>query len=233
MGTLPVLASRNGLHYPNSWPPVPDLNVPTPLGAIPVGNAANGLCGGMSFAVRDLFEARRLPPDSGGNPEPGSPAFRYLVARLLDSFSLPTGVLQFYAWMNLPTHDLWFGPRGTSWRTIRQELPKLRATIDGGHPCPLGLVQTHSSNPNDLGRNHQVLAYGYEDSGARTTLQIYDPNHPDDDGVTITFETGRPSATTGFVHSRRSTPPVLGFFVEPYTARDPAPLTSATAAPVQ
>jgi len=80
MGTLPFLASRNGLHYPNSWPPAPDLSVPTPLGVIPVGNAANGLCGGMSFAVRDLFEARTLPPDSGSNPEPGSPAFRYLSA---------------------------------------------------------------------------------------------------------------------------------------------------------
>jgi hypothetical protein len=226
MGTLAFAPSRNGLHYANSWPAVPDLTIPTPLGSIPVGNAANGLCGGMVFAVRDLFEAHTPPPDAPINPESGSPAFRYIVSRLIDSFCLPTGVLEYYAWMNLPTHDLWFGPHGISWRTTRQEMPRLRATIDAGHPCPLGLVQVHSANPNDLGRNHQVLAYGYADAGPWTTVQIYDPNHPDDDGVTIGFDAGRPNATISFTHSRRSNPPILGFFTVPYTSRSPAPLAS-------
>jgi hypothetical protein len=231
MGTLEFLPSRNALHYANDWPAAPALTIPTPFGPIPVGNAANGLCGGMVFAVRDLFEAHTLPPDENTHPEPGSPAFRYLVSRLIDSFCLPTGVLEYYSWMNLPTHDLWwFGPHGTSWRTVRQELPRLRATIDAGHPCPLGLVQVHSANPNDLGRNHQVLAYGYADNGLRTTVQIYDPNHADDDGVTISFDTSRP-ATASFAHSRRSDPPVLGFFTVPYTSRGPAALTSVVRTP--
>ena len=229
MGTLAFLPSHDGLHYANSWPAVPDLTIPTPLGAIPVGNAANGLCGGMSFAVRDLFEAHTLPPEGPTQPEWGSPAFRYIVSRLIDSFCLPTGVLEYYAWMNFPTHDLWFGPHGTSWRTIRQEMPRLRATIDAGHPCPLGLVQVHSTDVNDLGRNHQVLAYGYVDAGPRTTVRIYDPNYPDDDGVTIGFDSGRPGDTTSFVHSRRSSPPILGFFTVPYTSRSPVPLASVVA----
>jgi hypothetical protein len=226
VGTLAFLPTRNGLHYANSWPAVPDLTISTPFGPIPVGNAANGLCGGMAFAVRDLFEAQALPPEEHTTPEAGSPAFRYLVSRLVDSFCLPGGVLEYYAWMNLPTHDLWFGPHGTSWRTIRQELPRLRVTIDAGHPCPLGLVQAHSADPHDLGRNHQVLAYGYTDAGPRTTVRIYDPNYPDDDGVAIDFDTGRPEKTTSFTHSRRSNPPILGFFTVPYTSRSPAPLRS-------
>jgi hypothetical protein len=229
MGTLAFLPSRNGLHYTNNWPAGPALTIATPFGPIPVGNAAGGLCGGMVFAVRDLFEAQTLPPDENTNPEPGSPAFRYLVSRLIDSFGLPAVVLQYYGWMNLPVHDLWFGPRGISWRTVRQELPRLRATIDAGHPCPLGLVQVHSANPNDLGRNHQVLAYGYTDAGPRTTIRIYDPNFADDDGVTISFDTSRPG-TASFAHSRRSSPPVLGFFTVPYTSRSPAALTSVVQA---
>lgn len=226
MTTLPFLPSRNGLHYPNSWPHLPALTVATPFGSLPIGDAANGLCGGMAFAVADLVEASDLPPSATTTPDPASPAFAYVVSRLLDSFDLPAGVAQFYLWLNLPAHDTWLTGHGIAWRTIRDELPKVRVAIDAGHPCPLGLVQVHSTNPADLGRNHQVLAYGYDDAGPRTTLRIYDPNCPDDDGVTIAFDTSRPDGATEFVHSRRSSPPVLGFFTTHYTPKDPAPLFS-------
>ena len=45
----------------------------------------------------------------------------------------------------------------------------------------------------DLGRNHQVLAYKYEDDRSTTTVWIYDCDSPDDDTVTITFQTSNPS----------------------------------------
>ena len=41
---------------------------------------------------------------------------------------------------------------------------------------PLGPVTVHSTNPLDLGMNHQVLAYGYELDGTALTLRVYDPN---------------------------------------------------------
>ena len=227
MGKLEFAPSRDGLHYPNTWPAVPDVTVPTPFGQLGIGNAANGLCGGMAFAVRDLFEARRSPPDDRGTPEPGSPAFRFVVDRLIDSFDVPAGVAHYYAWMNLPTHDAWFGVHGTSWLTVRQEMPKLRATVDAGHPCPLGLVRARGANPGLLGRNHQVLAYGYADDAARTMVWIYDPNHPDDDDVALTFDPSRPQAGTEFVHSSHDGP-VFGFFVVPYRPRDPSPLFAST-----
>ncbi len=225
MGSISGFApSQSGLRYPNSWPNVPDLQIPTPFGPLNIGNAANGLCGGMSFAVADLWgRGRELPPPSGQNPQPNSPAFNYIVGRLFDSFNIPAGVAQYYEWMNLPTHDTWLGPHGTSWRTINDSMPLLRASVDAGQPCPLGLVCIHSANPGDLGHNHQVLAYGYQDSGSTTTVHVYDPNWPDRDDVTIEFDHTNPAHTTAFNYSTGDHT-VLGFFTVPYAPRDPSPL---------
>jgi hypothetical protein len=222
VGVLPFLPSCHGLHYANSWPDVPDLTLHTPLGAIGIGSAANGLCGGMIFAARDLWEGRRLPPPAE-RPAPNSPAFAYLVRRLFDSFHLPSGVAQYYAWMNLPRHDLPLGPRGTSSRTITTSLPALRRTIDSGVPCPLGLVCVRSPNPGTLGRNHQVLAYGYEVTGSAVTVRVYDGNWPDRDDVTLEFDVSAPSAGTDFRYSTADRE-IFGFFPVRYRPRDPAPL---------
>jgi hypothetical protein len=54
--------SIDGLHFLNNFPHVPDymLNI---LGqSVSVGDAHNGLCGGMVYTVIDLFEANLLPP---------------------------------------------------------------------------------------------------------------------------------------------------------------------------
>ena len=224
MGVIPgFLPSTRALHYSNNtWPSAPDVQLATPFGPINIGNSAAGLCGGMAFATADLWAANTVPPATAVNPAPGSAAFKFVVARLIDSFHLPAGVAEYYLWMNLPTHDRWIGPWGTSHRTISTTMPAIRASIDGGHPCPLGLVTVHSSAPADLGKNHQVLAYGYDDSATSTTVHIYDPNMPDDDSVTLSFDDTNPTQTTAFVHSGGET--VLGFFVVPYTTRDPAPL---------
>jgi hypothetical protein len=230
MAAIPgFLPSTHGLHYVNHWPHVPDLKVPTPFGEIGIGDASNGLCGGMAFAVADLWSAgQTAPPPSTSNPVPDSPAFTFIVSRLMDSFNLPLGVAKYYEWMNLPSHDVWFLPDGTSHRTISEEMSTLRTSIDAGHPCPLGIVTVHSVNPADLGKNHQILAYGYSDAGSTTTVQVYDPNHPDRDDVTITFDHTQPTHTTAFQYSTGDHT-VLGFFAVDYTAKDPAPLFLTTA----
>ena len=44
--------SVNGLRFTNSWPSEPDIVVQVPpLGNVPIGDASNGLCGGMVFTV--------------------------------------------------------------------------------------------------------------------------------------------------------------------------------------
>ena len=227
MGSVPGFSPvENGLHYPNDWPPVPDVTISVFGQTIALGNASNGLCGGMAFAVRDLFEAGRTPPPGQANPSPGSPAFQYVVARLLDSFDLPVGVLQDYTWMQLPSHDTavgsWVGAHGTSWRTINDTMPVVRQTIESGRPCPLGLVCSAAADPMQLGQNHQVLAYAYEDGDPPTTVHLYDPNHPDTD-VTIAFDHTNPAHTTDFQYSTGDHQ-VRGFFATPYSPGDPSPL---------
>jgi hypothetical protein len=224
MGFVPNFQpSANGLNYSNNnWPNVPDLTLSTPFGNIPIGSASNGLCGGMAFSVRDLFEAHLLPPVTTANPDSGSPAFNYIVQRLFDSFNLPTGVAEYYTWMNLPSHDTLIAS-GTSHLTIESTMPTVRDTIDSGHPCPLGLVCIESTNPEDLGQNHQVLAYGYQDEGSMTTVFVYDCNWPDDDNVTISFDHTDPDHTTAFNYSTGDHN-VRGFFATPYTASNPSDL---------
>ena len=79
------LPSVHGLHFANRYPPGPTLK----LGAIDprwvgVGDAAAGLCGGMSWFVREWFEeGRTMPPDTTA-PENGSPLFKARCARGLD-----------------------------------------------------------------------------------------------------------------------------------------------------
>jgi hypothetical protein len=227
MGAIPGFSPiENGLHYSNSWPHVPDLVVKTPFGDIPLGDASNGLCGGMSFVARDLFEAHQSPPSSHTNPVAGSPAFKYIVGRLFDSFNLPSGVAQYYEWMQLPLHDDSIlgvtAVKGLSSRTIHDSMATIRRTIDSGHPSPLGLVCAHSASPSDLGQNHQVLAYAYSDDGAQTTVSVYDCDAPDTD-VTISFDTSNPGHATAFHYSTGRT--VLGFFATPYTAKNPAAMS--------
>jgi len=177
----------------------------------------------MAFAVRDVFEAKLLPI-TAPQPAPGSPLFKYPVRRLIDSFDVPAGVAKYYAWMNTPDGDvrLWFVVhRGVWWRTAAEEWPKVRADIDAGHPSCLGIVAVRSANPVDLGRNHQVLAYAYEQDGHHVILSLYDPNADLDkaDEVRVSFDTGQPSQAGPIVSNIDIADPVRGFFRLPVHAR--------------
>ena len=102
---LGFLPSTNGLRFVNAWPDEPVVVVSVPgFGAVKIGNASNGLCGGMVFLVRDVFEAR-LPPIRDAQPAQGTPLYDYIVQRLIASYHLPSGVLQYFGWMNTPDAD--------------------------------------------------------------------------------------------------------------------------------
>ena len=166
---------------------------------IPIGDASNGLCGGMVFAVRDYLEAGRPVPADSEAPSSG-PLFDYLVRRLFDSFMLPTGPLRYLGLMNPALSDgesflsrLGITPHGRAWRMVRQEWPRVRSDLDAGRLSPLGLVRVKSANPMDLGENHQVLAYGYDLTGTRLVLRLYDPNWPDRDDVRMSLDISDPN----------------------------------------
>jgi hypothetical protein len=202
--------SRNGFAFANSWPPAPAISIRTPAGRIGIGNAALGLCGGMVFAALDYWRADREPP--AVQPAPGAPLYRFIVRRLLRSWRLPGGVVRYYLGMLARDGDL-------AGRTIATEWPRVKALLDRGQPATLGVVTVASANPLLLGRNHQVLAYSYQQAGAEVTLLVYDPNTGPDDAVAVRFSTAPPVGA--FTHNIAVSWPVRGFFLTRYTPSEP------------
>jgi len=50
------LPSTSGFRFANSFPHVPVRRIGIPgVISVPIGDASNGLCGGMAFAVRDYL----------------------------------------------------------------------------------------------------------------------------------------------------------------------------------
>jgi hypothetical protein len=213
-------ASVNGFAFANSWPHVPPLRLrvggPVPL-ELAIGDAANGLCGGMALAALDLWFAGISPPAAEARPEEGTPRFRYVVERQLASFELGLGPARFYL-LGAP----WRSAGSRSAEVLRRELPRIRRDLAAGRPVALGLVHAVSANPATLIQDHQVVAHGIE-AGPRPgclALRIYDPNLPGDDTVRLTI--GRDAAgEAALAYSGGS--PVAAFFRQGYRPRDPLP----------
>jgi hypothetical protein len=193
---------------------------------IPIGDASNGLCGGMVFAARDYFEVKRPPPVDATAPGEG-PLFTYLCGRLFDSFDLPLGPTRYLTLMSPLLSDgetvwsrLGLAPHGRAWRTVRDEWPRVRMDIDAGHPSPLGLIKVTSSDPRQLKQDHQVLAYGYVLEDGILTLRVYDPNQPARDDVTLSLNVADASRPMAIVTSP-SRGPVHAFFRVTYAAAVP------------
>lgn len=202
--------------------------------ALGISLDAFGLCGGMSFAAADLFLAGRSAPETSAPPPAGSPLYGYLYRRQSDSLGgLAVEGLRFARWMALPQGT----PIGTNKRSY-DELPALRANLDAGRLVVLGLNYVSSSDRQAVWQNHQVLATGYTAGGdGAVTIQIYDPNYPGRDDMTI-----RASLLTAGAIDDPRTPgakadvpgldcrqflgerelrPVRGFFVMPYAPAAP------------
>lgn len=217
----------HGFAFTNSWPAAPAVTVSTPFGPAGIGNAANGLCGGMVFAALDYWIAGQVPPKA--RPAPGTPLYKFIVRRLIDSWHVPSGVVEYYQWMNLPDGDVSASvlgrtvvvQRGISWRTIEQQWPLVKASIDAGVPAPLGVVTVKSANVAELGQNHQVGAYAYTVAGSEVTVRVYDPNSGRNDGIWIRFDTSAPQQATTFAANINIGEPVRGFFLTGYAAVTP------------
>ncbi|MDT3445925.1 MULTISPECIES: hypothetical protein [unclassified Pseudofrankia] len=231
------LPSESAFRFTNRFPhqPVITVRVPGVGRGIPIGDASRGLCGGMIFAVRDLFEAGREPPTDVTPPLPASPLYKYIVRRLLASWDLPRGALTYYRLQRTADADVvWaLGRRAGIGRiTVVDEWPKVRLDLDSGRLSALGIITVHSADPVKLGFNHQVLAYAYEQSGTAVTLRVYDPNTPLDraDDVVLSFDTANPAGPVPISHNLAiSGRPVRGFFHTTYRWSDPAPALAVPA----
>jgi hypothetical protein len=187
------LPSVNGLHFPNRFPSGPTVKLgfidPRWVG---VGDAEAGLCGGMSWFVRERFEAGLPAPSDTAAPENGSPLFRAIVRNQVQSLDWMRGPLRF--WLSAGT-----SPERLRRRTLEVEWPRIRAAIDAGRLPMLGLIRHHGWNPFHLSKDHQVLAFGYDTAGPSgpTTIRLYDPNWPNRDDVSVTLLQGGFLQSTG------------------------------------
>ena len=229
------LPSTSGFHFVNNFPHVPDLKINILGNQIGIGDAANGLCGGMVFAVRDYFEAG-IPIPSDTSPPTSGPLFDYIVKRLFDSFNLPKGPITYMSLMDpaLPDHETWMSdvgltPRGRAWIMINSEWPKIKADIDSGHLSPMALIEVKTLDPTQMGKNHQVLAYGYDLNGSNLTIHLYDPNSPNVDNATLKLNISDPQHTTDVAFSYGSS--VWCFFHPDYQFS--TPLTAGVTSPWQ
>jgi hypothetical protein len=209
------LPSRNGLHFANRYPPGPTVRFgPLDPRWIGIGDASAGLCGGMCFTVRDLFEAGIAVPPDREPPANGTPRFNSIVRRQVQSLD----------WLRLPLQFYRRSAFGTSLggdrikATFEREWPKIRREIDEGRVAMLGLIRVAGKNPFRLTGNHQVIAYGYAEDGRGVTLRIYDPNWPDDDNVTAVLRLDEALRPTSLASSTGE--PLLGYFLAPFKAGD-------------
>ena len=224
----------HGFHFNNAFPSeaIRTFRLGN-IATLDVGDAANGLCGGMSFTVRDLFEAGLRPPPEPAPPAKGNPRLSYIIDRQIESFANGVTPLRFFKLMDpgRPAREpLWaellgrigIDKHSRTWVMVNVEWPAIRRDLDGGGLATVGLVKVVGRDPNQLGLNHQVVAYGYDLDGTTVTLRVYDPNDADDDEVTLRFDTADPRAaiTTGWSRGPDS---VFCFFRAPYERRDPAP----------
>jgi hypothetical protein len=216
------LPSTSGLHFSNFYPHEPELTVSLPFGkTLPIGDAANGLCGGMAFAAADFYAAKQSVPADTQPPAAGSSLYQFIVKRLFDSFNGPLGIGRYLELMEpaFPDVGIGFGLPGRASVMLHDEWPRIKSTLDTGHLAPLGLIKVKSDQPQDLGKNHQVLAYGYDLHGTDLTIWLYDPNYPDRDDVHFQLSTASIAVPVPLTYV--PTEPLFCFFHTAYTPAAP------------
>lgn len=204
--------SVHGFRFINRWPTGPAFEFRAGYVRLGVGEVADGLCGGMSFAVADRYLAGEAIPDDTQPPPSGSPLFREIARRQLDSLDRLAIV---------PARFLLTAARVAAgrWTAARQvaEWRQIVTNIDAGRPAMVGLVRSAGFNPFHLTANHQVLAYAYEATTDAASLRMYDPNHPGADDVAITIRrSDGESGRRGFACNQSTGEPLLAIIRLPY-----------------
>jgi hypothetical protein len=165
------LPGRDGFHFANEF-----VNVIAKFpgyGTIETG----GRCGGMAYAALDYWFNGRLPiPADAALPKDGTLLADYIYKRLLDTYLVPSAI-NFITWTLAGDGETFFHKGVTRW-TKEGEFPKLRAMVDKGKPQVLGLVKV--TDLREIGQDHQVVGYGYEDDGkGNLCAYLWDNRYPD------------------------------------------------------
>ena len=221
------LPSVHGLRFANDFAPGPTVRLAAlDSRRLGFGDAAAGLCGGMALTARDLFEAGVPVPADTTPPANGTPRFRALVRRQVESldwFRVPLRYLDLQALRPDPPRGLAriLGREPPRVVAVLEEWPEIRREIDAGRPSVVGLIRWSGLNPRALTRNHQVLAWAYTADGGSIAIRVYDPNHPGRDDVELrvsidTHADPRLPWRDRIRLAQSTGEPLLGFFRQPY-----------------
>ena len=219
------LPSLNAPLFPNGpWPAGTDIWIDiSGLGPVWINGTGLGLCGGMSFLTRDIFEAgtpQLQSPDSTLLPVP---LVKHIQSRLIDSFK-PLPLIP-ATWLELDQYNF----DGTFARSVA-EAPGIMADIDAARLCPIGvMLVSGTSAPWDVFSNHVELVWGYERNSATGVLKlhVYDCNAPGRDDMTISLDIsgkgGTKMISTTGTSSGSAPGTIQGFFRLQYQPADPSP----------
>jgi len=223
--TTTFVPSRHGFRFANAFPRnAPHLTLDIAGRTRGLFDAGMGLCGGMVYAALD-YHATGARPAIARPPATGV-LFDYLCRRLTDSFGGIGGVARYLHLMD-PART----PQELAATMGATEWPTIQARIDAGTPVPLALVLVASTNPFDLGHNHQVLVTGYTLDGRRLALHLYDPNRPGVDDLRLTLDLGGVAGGTPDARLSIDGCVMRAFFRTAYSAASPPPATQVPAAP--
>lgn len=207
------------------WPPGTALQVSIPgLPAVSINVTQMGLCGGMAFLTRDIFESGtpQLRGQSAADIPP--PLAQLVLRRLIDSFGGAGVVAKWLQFTRTLDHNTVLGGTGVFGLTL-QECQAIMADVDAGRLCPIAVVLTQSLLPWAVFDNHVELVWGYDLAGTQLTLHVYDCNHPGNDTITISLDTSGPVPAKVIATNGTAGPnpgQVRGFFRLPYTHADPS-----------
>lgn len=172
--------AQNGWHFNNNF----NTPIQTIFGAIPF----KGLCGGMCLAAVNYLRYQmpiphhqwadlNLQPEENGekiiditNPGQHYPMLGYIFHSQMAIHASLIILNQFvFPWDDTDeNHVRW---------SIQDEFPRIKQAIDNDDYAIIGL---RNPNKGDV-MGHQVLVYGYDDN--KNTLNIYDPNHCDQECI--------------------------------------------------
>lgn len=170
--TTSFKSKTHGFNFGNSFT---NIVVDTPIDDI----TTKGLCGGMSYAALDYFNAGKAISPQNWMPTTGTTLRNYLYQRQVNSL-----VDNADKWAELTFNPFgWRDGEFFRWGLQKEaRVKELRAAIDAGRPVPLGLKDGGG------GGDHQVVAIGYELGAYSSSWQgypnlkitVYDPNYPND-----------------------------------------------------
>ena len=201
--------AENGFAFSNGF-----TNHVLRIPAVGVDITTRGRCGGMAAASMDYWYAGLAMSTNGTLPQDGSLVADYIYARLMDTF-VDNG-LKFVQYATSLDHPTWLRGKGVARMTREDELPKLKARLNSGQPVLLGLTQARSVT--ELGNDHQVVAYGWEQDSRYTYVLVYDNNNPGQE-VRLKLTTVDDPAERAITGSNGKT--WRGLFVESYTRKVP------------